>query len=136
MALDLASMKVRLGALLNDPAGDIWPDTVLEECIRLGLRELQMICPYALTLNGLDGALVSNLDDEVSMSPLVLQLSLVYAWQIRQQQRNETFHPDPKTQVEPQLMASNVDQLERLRLFFLQCSTSNPYMEVESDDLD
>ena len=135
MALDLASMKVRLGALLNDPAGEIWPETVLEECIRLGLREMQMICPYELTLNGLDEALVSNLDDELSMSPLLLQLSLVYAWQIRQQQRNETFHPDPKTQEGTLLMASNVEQLERLRLTFLQRSTTNPYKEEESDDL-
>ncbi len=135
MVLDLASMKVRLGALLNDPAGEIWPDIVLEECIRMGLRELQMVCPYPLTLSGLDEALVSNLDDEVSMSPLLLRLSLVYAWQIRQQQRNETFHPDPKVQEGTLLIASNVEQLERLRLSFLQRSTSNPYLEEETDDL-
>ena len=134
MALDLETMKVRLGALLNDPAGEIWPDTVLEECIRLGLRELQMVCPYSLTLSGLDDALVSNLDEEVPMSLLLVQLSLVYAWQIRQQQRNETFHPDPKVQEGTLLVAANVEQLERLRLTFLQRS-SNPYKEEESDDL-
>ena len=64
MSADLATLSTRLQVLLDDPEAAIWSLDLLEECLRWGLGQLQRVCPAALTIAGLDGALESNLDQD------------------------------------------------------------------------
>ena len=130
MAVDLTSLTTRLRVLLDDPEVVIWSDALLEECLRLALSQVQQVCPYVLTLAGLDEALESNLDQDIRLSPLVLQLAHRQALQQRQVQRSERFHPDPQRQghdwLSPVSEEGLQSVLERVRCYFLQSSSTSP----------
>ena len=130
MAVDLTSLTTRLRVLLDDSEALIWSNTLLEECLRLGLAEVQRVCPYVLTLSGLDDALESNLDQDIRLSPLVLQLAQQQALQQRQVQRSERFHPDPQGRnrvcLEPISAQGLQTVLDRVRCYFLQTSSTSP----------
>ena len=130
MSVNLTSLTTRLQVLLDDPEAAIWSSALLEECIRLALAEVQRVCPYALTIAGLDDALDSNLDQDLRLSPLVLQLAQHQALRQRQVQRSERFHPDPQRL--SQELPSPVSQeglqtvLDEVRRYFLQRSSTSP----------
>lgn len=130
MAVNLTTLTARLQVLLDDPEAAIWSVALLEECIRLGLMEVQRACPYILTIAGLDDALESNLDQDIHLSPLVLQLAQHQALRQRQVQRSERFHPDPQrlnqellSPVSQEALQSVLDQVRR---YFLQRSSTSP----------
>jgi hypothetical protein len=103
---------------------------LLEECIRLAVAEVQRVCPYALTIAGLDDALESNLDQDLRLSPLVLQLAQRQALRQRQVQRSERFHPDPQRLGHDLLAPVSADGmqsvLDQVRRYFLQTSSTSP----------
>lgn len=130
MPVNLTSLTARLQVLLDDPDSVIWSGALLEECIRLALVEVQHVCPYGLTIAGLDDAEESNLDQDVRLSPLVLQLAQQQALRQRQVQRSERFHPDPQrlsqdllTPISAEGLQSVLDQVRR---YFLQRSSTSP----------
>ena len=130
MSVNLTTLTARLQVLLDDPDASIWSDALLEECIRLALVEVQRVCPYALTIAGLDDALESNLDQDLSLSPLVRQLAQRQALRQRQVQRSERFHPDPQRSSQ-ELLSPVSDEgfqsvLDQVRRYFLQHSSTSP----------
>lgn len=130
MPVDLTSLTARLQVLLDDPEAAIWSSALLEECIRLALAEVQRVCPYVLTISGLDDALESNLDQDLRLSPLVLQLAQQQALRQRQVQRSERFHPDPQ-RLSHDLLAPISEEglqsvLDQVRRYFLQRSLTSP----------
>jgi hypothetical protein len=131
MSVDLAAFRTRLQVLLNDPDADIWSVSLLEECLRAALRELQGVCPIALQIVGLDDALETTVDQELLLSPLILQIAQGYALTQRQVQRSESFHPDPAKQIntlcQPDRLQDLKAEVERVRLLFLQRSLTTPY---------
>jgi len=129
MPVNLTSLTTRLQVLLDDPDAGIWSGALLEECIRLALAEVQRVCPYAL-MAGLDDALESNLDQDLRLSPLVLQLAQRQALRQRQVQRSERFHPDPQ-RLSQELLSPVSDEgfqsvLDQVRRYFLQRSSTSP----------
>ena len=131
MSADLTSLSARLRTLLHDVDGDIWSQSLLEECLRSALCEIQTVCPTSLQVAGLDDALITNLDDELLLSPLLLQIAQQQALLQRQIQRNESFHPDPTQQTSTLFAVSNRQDyqtsLELVRRYFLQRSSTSPY---------
>ncbi len=130
MSVNLTSLTTRLQVLLDDPDAVIWSAALLEECIRLALVEVQRVCPFALTIAGLDDALESNLDQDLSLSPLVLQLAQRQALRQRQVQRSERFHPDLQ-RLNQELLSPVSDEgfqsvLDQVRRYFLQHSSTSP----------
>jgi hypothetical protein len=130
MSVNLTSLTTRLQVLLDDSEAAIWSGALLEECIRLALEEVQSVCPYALTIAGLDDALESNLDQDLRLSPLVLQLAQRQALRQRQVQRSERFHPDPQRLGHDLLAPVSADGmqsvLDQVRRYFLQTSSTSP----------
>lgn len=131
MSADLNGLIQRLQVLLHDVDAEIWSVALLQECLRAALSELQAVCPQPLQIAGMDQALETNLDTELQLSPLLLQLAQKVALLQRQVQRSETFHPDPTRQSQALVIASNQQDyqadLERVRLYFLQRSSTSPY---------
>jgi hypothetical protein len=130
MSVNLTSLTARLQVLLDDPDEAIWSGTLLEECIRLAVAEVQRVCPYALTIAGMDDTLESNLDQDLRLSPLVLQLAQRQALRQRQVQRSERFHPDPQ-RLRQELLSPVSDEgfqsvLDQVRRYFLQRSSTSP----------
>ena len=131
MSDSLTTLITRLRVLLQDVDGDIWSQGLLEECIRSALAEIQTVCPYPLTLSGLDDALETTLDQEIKLTPLLLQLAQQQALTQRQVERSETFHPDPTKQSTSMVQLLDRQGLrevmEKVRRYFLQRSTTSPY---------
>lgn len=131
MSVDLSSLSSRLRIMLDDPEASIWSQAVLEECLRLGLGQVQEVCPYALSIAGLDEAQESNLDADICLSPLVLRLAQQHALHQRQIQRSERYHPDPhaisRDLQTPIAWDSLQTVLDRVRLYFLQRSSTTPF---------
>jgi len=131
MSVDLSSLSSRLRVMLDDPEASIWSQAVLEECLRLGLVQVQEVCPYALSIAGLDEAQESNLDEDICLSPLVLRLAQQHALHQRQIQRSERYHPDPhatnRDLQAPIAWDSLQIVLDRVRLYFLQRSSTTPF---------
>lgn len=131
MSADLSGLIQRLQVLLHDVDEEIWSTALLQECLRSALSELQTVCPHPLQIAGLDEAVETNIDSELQLSLLLLQLAQQLALLQRQVQRSETFHPDPARQSQALVTASNKQDyqadLERVRLFFLQRSSTTPY---------
>jgi hypothetical protein len=79
----------------------------------------------------LDDALETTLDQELKLSPLLLQLAQQQALLQRQVERSETYHPDPTKQatsmVEMLDSQGHREVLEKVRCYFLQRSTNSPY---------
>jgi len=131
MSSDLSGFLSRLQHLLNDQAAEIWSQSLLEECLRFALQELQQVCPYPLQISGMDDASQTTLDQEISLSPLLLLLAQQQALSHRQVQRSESFHPDPMKQIDPLTRGCRrqelKDEVEHVRLYFLQRSPTTPY---------
>lgn len=64
MSLTLADIKTKVSAHLNDTGKLIWSDVLLESAIRSALLAIGRVLDESLTLEGLDGAAVTNLDDD------------------------------------------------------------------------
>lgn len=128
---DKEQLIVRLRVLLNDPEALIWSDAILEECLRLALTRIQTVCPYDLTISGLDGGSETNLDQEIKLTPLLLQLASRQALKLRQGQRSELFHPDPQKSTNAALgivpEEGVLHALDEVRRYFLQRSQSRPF---------
>jgi hypothetical protein len=128
---NLAALIVRLQMLLVDSDGSIWAETLLTECVRIALAEIQRVCPNSLSIAGLDEAAESNLDQDLQLSPLLLQLAQQHALLQRQVQRSESFHPDPQKNIhqltQPVQVQQLKDQLEQVRRYFLQRSLTTPF---------
>lgn len=131
MSDGLIDLITRLQVLLQDGEGEIWSEGLLEECVRSAVGELQAVCPYTLQIAGLDGALETNIDQEIKLSPLLLQLAQQQALVQRQVERSETFHPDPTKQANSMVQMldrqSQRTALDLVRRYFLQRSTTSPY---------
>lgn len=131
MSDDVSSLIVRLQILLQDVEGEIWSVSLLTECLRSALRELQAVCPNPLQIAGLDEALTTTLDEELTLSPLLLQIAQQQALLQRQVERSETFHPDPSKQTSTLFVAVEHQDyraaLEKVRCYFLQRSSTSPY---------
>lgn len=130
MILNLDGLLVQMRHMLWDEDGLIWGPQQLEECVRLGLARLQSVCPIKLSLEGLDDAAITILED--GMSVLLLRMTLLHAWHLREQGRSETFHPDPATGKDNQDWLRGEGQaleqeVEHLRQFYLQRSLQVPY---------
>lgn len=96
MSTDLASLRTELQTLLDDSDGSLYPQSVLDSCLRQALAELQSVCPQTLSIAGLDSALESSLD---GMAQLLLRFARLQAVNWRIQQRSETY--DPVTRDQP-----------------------------------
>ncbi len=70
MSDTLMTLTTRLQVLLDDPDAAIWSGEVLEECLRWALGQIQRVCPFPLTIAGLDGELQSNLDQDIESESL------------------------------------------------------------------
>ncbi len=64
MSLTLSDIKMKVSAHLNDTGKLIWSDVLLESAIRSALLAIGRVLDESLTLEGLDGAAVTNLDDD------------------------------------------------------------------------
>jgi hypothetical protein len=64
MTMTFDTIKERVRCHLNDTAGLIWTDAMLETAVRSALLALSRIYEEAFTLEGLDGALETTLPAE------------------------------------------------------------------------
>ena len=131
MDLNLDSFLTEMQQWLGDPDASIWPQEVLCNCLRQALAAVQRVCPLKLSIAGLDGALITVLADGIP--ELLVRLARVQAWQVRLMQRSELFQPDAvKAVPAAALLDLETKQLrqdlENLRLSYLQCSTTLPYV--------
>lgn len=130
MILTLDDLIQQVRRMLMDEDGRIWSVTILTECARLAMAAIQAVCPLKLSLAGLEDAEVTLLDS--GLPALLQRLMVLYAWQLRRQQRQEIYHPDtPGADDNGQWLhtqEANLRQdLENLRLFYLQHSRQVPY---------
>ena len=137
MAATLTNMKTRLAEQLADLANLVWSPSNLEEALRSSLAELSKAYGETLTLDGLDSATTTSLEERDAH--VLLSGALAYAVRFRVMGRFEEASPgDPQ----PEEMAGwAVDAmnkfqaaLTRVRLRWFQESTDHPYSQWEWEE--
>jgi len=63
MPASLTSVKIQLETQLSELSSLVWSSTALEEAVRAALAEIAGTYGSAVTLNGLDGAISTTLED-------------------------------------------------------------------------
>ena len=114
MAQNLDSFLEEARQWLNDADAILWPQAVLIDCLRQALAQVQRVCPLKCTIDGLDEAVATILED--GMGVLLIRLTRVFAWQYRLLQRSEQYHPDaaqPNTGT--QLLTAEKEDLQQGR---------------------
>lgn len=136
--MTLSDLIFRLRWLLGNADGDLFADEMLTENLRLGLAELQKMCPVLLQVAGLDGAETTVLEDMEDL--LIRQARVLVLWQ-RWQQRGETYHPDPLESADLEKMLRTERQalqaaFDQHRRSYLQGSATVPYAVWPEENLD
>jgi hypothetical protein len=119
-----------------DVGGLIWSDLAIDEAIRLVLRDLQLISPITLTIEGLDGALVTLL--EMGMDGLVVRGAAVYALEMRSIDSLDAFELsqtglDTSNLVDRMKKEYLID-VEKMRVKQFQVSSGIPYFQLPDPD--
>lgn len=130
MTTTLATLRDWVALVLGDTTNLIWTTETLDQAIRSALAEISGAYGTSLTLNGLDGATETTLE-EVDAHALVLGAT-TYALAIRVSDRFEEASPvrediDALIKLRDKTMAQFQAQLEGVRLRRLQESTNTPY---------
>ena len=139
MTLTLTDSLESLSAQLSDRTNLVWDTTLLEEALRTSLNELSVVCGTVQTLNGLDGALVTTMD-EVDR-PVLMLGAAAYALTFRAVGRFEAVTPAPDLAIELGDLAQKTMKrfqslLVRTQLRKFQESTSHPYGQWAWDEGD
>jgi hypothetical protein len=130
MTAILTNLKTRLSEQLSDLSNLIWSSSVLEEALRSSLGELSKAYGEILTLDGLDAAVITTVEDIDTQ--VLLTGALAYAIRFRVMGRFEEATPED---LQPEEMARWADEtmnkfqselfLIRMRRF--QKSADHPY---------
>jgi hypothetical protein len=130
MPLTLSTAKASLEEHLADLSNLVWSDTALEEALRAALAELANAYGSALSLDGLDGATSTTLEDLDAQ--VLVTGGAAYAARFRVMGRYEEATPEDR-QNEPmakwaaETMAKFQSDLIRVRVRKFQDSTDCPY---------
>jgi len=134
----LDELRVRIRAYLMDIAGLIWDDGVLDEAIRLALADLQRVTPITLTIEGLDGALVTVL--EMGMDGLLVRGGAVYAMEARSVDRWDSYEIESTVSDVGKLLERIKKQylidIEKVRIKQFQVSSGVPYFTIPDPDIE
>lgn len=132
----LEELRVRIRTYLMDVAGLVWDDGVLDESIRLVVGDLQRISPITLTIEGLDGALVTVL--EMGMDGLIARGGAVYAMESREVDRWDSYEIDQTVsdvgKLVEQVKKQYLIDVEELRRKQFQVSSGVPYFQLPDPD--
>ena len=130
MTTTLSTLRDWVELALGDTTNLIWPTETLDQAIRAALAALSGVYGEALTLNGLDSATATTLE-EADIQRLVLGAT-AYALTIRVSDRVEEASPvrediDALIKHRDKIMAAYQGQLELVRLRKFQESSDEPY---------
>jgi len=136
MDQSLSDLRDRIRNFLMDIGGLIWPDNAIDEAIRMVLRDLQVISPITLTIEGLDDALVTLL--EMGMDGLVVRGAAVYALEMRSIDRLDAYELsqtglDTSNLVDRMKKEYLID-VEKMRVKQFQASSGVPYSQWPDPD--
>jgi hypothetical protein len=136
MDQSLEEIRERVKLFLMDVGGLIWDNPTLDESIRQAMRDLQVVTPITLTLEGLDGALVTML--EMGMDGLIVRGAAVYALEMRMIDRADTFELnqtglDMSNLVE-KIKTQYLIDVQKIRTRQFQMSPSVPYFTLPDPD--
>ncbi len=126
MSITLTTIQNQVEQQLNDVANLIWSSDTIQEAIRSALADLSRIYGFLVTLEGLDGEILTTFDD-LDQSPLVLG-GVAYALTYRVIGRSEEATPEPKlagqlADFAQSLMSEFQGQLVQIQLRRFQEST-------------
>ena len=130
MTITLSTLRDWVELALGDTTNLIWSTETLEQAIRAALAALSGAYGATLTLNGLDAATTTTLE-EGDVQTLVLGAT-AYALASRVAERFEEASPvrediDALVKNRDQTMAEFQDQLEQVRLRKIQEAEEVPY---------
>lgn len=132
----LEELRVRIRAYLMDVAGLIWDDSVLDEAVRLAVADLQRISPITLTIEGLDGELVTVL--EMDMDGMIVRGGAVYAMEARCIDRADSYEIEPTVSdignLVERIKKQYLIDIEKLRTRQFQVSSGVPYFQLPDPD--
>ena len=136
MDQSLEEIRERVKLFLMDVGGLVWDNTTLDEAIRQALRDMQEVTPITLTLEGLDGALLTVL--EMGMDGLIVRGAAVYALEMRMIDRADTFELnqtglDMSNLVE-KIKSQYLIDVQKIRTRQFQMSASVPYFTLPDPD--
>lgn len=136
MAADIYSLRVMVQTYLMDTLGLVWEGEVLDEAIRQALRDIQLVSTTKLTINGLDEADITILED--NMASLLVRGAAAYAVEMRTVDRADVFELS-QTGLEMSKWAANQKamfwtEVEKLRLSQFQKSANAPYFTIPDPD--
>lgn len=134
----LTEIRTRIKNYLMDVGGLVWPDSAIDESVRLALRDLQEVTPITLTIEGLDGALVTIL--EMGMDSLVIRGAAVYALEMRSVDRMDAFELN-QTGIDAahlieRLKKQYLIDIEKVRIKQFQVSSGVPYFQLPDPDIE
>lgn len=136
MDQSLEEIRERVKLFLMDVAGLIWDNTTLDEAIRQALRDLQEVTPITLSLEGLDGALVTVL--EMGMDGLLVRGAAVYALEMRMIDRADTFELNQTgldmVNLVEKIKTQYLVDVQKIRTKQFQMSASVPYFTLPDPD--
>jgi len=132
----LEELRVRIRAYLMDVAGLVWDDSVLDEAVRLAVADLQRISPITLTIEGLDGELVTVL--EMDMDGMIVRGGAVYAMEARCIDRADSYEIEPTVSdignLVERIKKQYLIDIEKLRTRQFQVSSGVPYFQLPDPD--
>lgn len=132
----LDELRVRIRGYLMDITGLVWDDGVLDEAIRLALADLQRVTPITLTIEGLDGALVTVL--EMGMDGLLVRGGAVYAMESRSVDRWDSYEIEPTVSdignLVERIKKQYLIDVEKIRKKQFQVSSGVPYFTIPDPD--
>jgi len=138
MTQSLTEIRTRIKNYLMDVGGLVWPDTAIDEGVRLALRDLQGVTPITLSIEGLDGALVTVL--EMGMDSLVVRGAAIYALEMRSVDRMDAFELNQTGIDAAHLIESLKKQylieIEKVRIKQFQVSSGVPYFQLPDPDFE
>lgn len=137
MSATLTSAKAQLETQLSEFSTLVWSSTALEEALRASLAEISRAYGSAVTLNGLDGALITTLE-EVDTHVLIIG-GVAYATRFRVMGRFEEATPEDSqsedmTRWATETMAKFQSALTQIRLRRFQESADPPYSPWDWDE--
>ena len=137
MAITLTTVRDQLEIRLSDSSNLIWSTNLLDESIRAALADISKVFHTVQTLSGLDGALLTSLD-ELDLNCLLVG-SLAYAFRFRLINRFEQASPEEENPQDLALLSTDFmndfqSMLTQIRLRLFYHSTDSPHSAWEWEE--
>ena len=136
MEQDLVAIRERVKLFLMDIDGLIWEDRAIDEALRQSLNDLQLVTPIQLSIEGLDGALVTVL--EMGMEGLIVRGAACYALQFRIIDRADSYELGQSRldvgELVEKMRTQYLIDVQHIRSKQFQMSASVPYFCLPDPD--